>query len=93
MILRKYSFLARTVKIRLGTQNLINELFKKNWPDWKDYNTIHLMINHRYYLDKNSLIKEFNETNIWDYKPTYGDMVRSILIKANLWIPKNFKVK
>jgi hypothetical protein len=58
-----------------------------NWNGWRDLNSVHLMINHRHYLDKESPIKEFNETNIWTYNRTYGAMVRTILRKANLFIP------
>jgi hypothetical protein len=87
MILREYSFLARIVKIRLGTQMFIEKLFKTNWDGWKDFNTIHLTINHRSYLDKESPIKEFNETNIWTYNRTYGTLVRIMLKKANLFLP------
>ena len=92
VILRKWPELARIVKIRLGTQNFIHELFKTNtWNEWIDLTTIHLMINHRSYLDEQSPIKEFNETNIWTYDRTYGTMVRIMLRKANLFVPKNNK--
>jgi hypothetical protein len=89
IILRDYSFLARIVKIRLGTQNFVDHLFKMDWNGWRDLNSVHLMINHRYYLDKDSPIKEFNETNIWTYNRTYGVMVRTILRRANLFLPLN----
>ena len=92
IILREYSFLAKVVKIKLGTQSFIDQLFKmQKWNDWKDMNCIHLMINHRHYLDKDyQSLKEFNETNIWTYDRTYGVMVRTILRKAKLFLPKNF---
>ena len=63
----------------------------QKWNDWKDMNCIHLMINHRSYLDKESPIKDFDELNIWTYNRTYGIMVRSILRRANLFIPANNK--
>jgi hypothetical protein len=69
--------------------NLIEQLYYQNTQDWKKYTSIHLLINHRDYLDKDSPIKEFNEKNIWHYNYTYGDMARSILIKANLWLKYN----
>ena len=59
----------------------------QKWNDWKDMNCIHLMINHRSYLDKESPIKDFDEQNIWTYNRTYGIMVRSILRRANLLLP------
>jgi hypothetical protein len=62
---------------------LVNNLYKVNWPEWKTLDTIHLLINHRYYLDKESPIKEFDEINIKTYKYTYGEMVRDILNRTN----------
>ena len=77
IILRKYSNLATIVKIRLGTKMHIDELFRKqNWNNWKELDCIHLLINHRSYLDKDSAIKEFDEKNIWTYNRTYGVIVR-----------------
>ena len=41
---------------------LIGNLYKtKSWKQWKKMDTIHLLINHRSYLDKDSPIKEFDE--------------------------------
>ena len=65
---------------------LTKEMFQlSNWIKWKTFDTIHLLINHRYYLDSKSPIKEFNETNIWTYNRTYGVMARTILRKANVY--------
>jgi hypothetical protein len=50
-----------------------------NWNNWKNFNTIHLMINHRYYMDKDATIKKFDETNIWTFNKTYGTMARILL--------------
>lgn len=88
-------FLAHVVKVKLGTHMLVGQLFhEKNWSKWKDLETVHLLINHRVYLDKDSPIKEFNETNIWTYDRTYGIMVRSILRKFNLFVPsENEQIK
>ena len=71
---------------------LFNELFLEyNWKKWKTLDSIHLLINHRSYLDKESPIKEFNETNIWTYNRTYGIMARKILRRVNLYLPENGK--
>ena len=76
------------MKLKLGTQILTTELYNsENWEEWKSYDSIHLLINHRSYLDKESPIKDFDELNIWTYNRTYGIMVRSILRKANLLLP------
>jgi hypothetical protein len=82
-ILLKHKYLAHAVKFKLGTHMLINNLYKANWPESKTLDTIHLLINHRSYLDKESPIKEFNEINIKTYKYTYGEMVRDILNRTN----------
>ena len=80
------------MKLKLGTQDLVKELYRKeNWNEWTTYDSIHLLINHRSYLDKESPIKDFDELNIWTYNRTYGIMVRSILRRANLFIPANNK--
>jgi hypothetical protein len=46
--------------------------------------TVHLLLNHRHYLDKESPIKEFNEDNIKSYKYPYGSMARDIMNKIKL---------
>lgn len=76
--------MAHAVKEKLGTHMLIHNLYKTYWPGWKDLDSIHLLINHRSYLDKESPIKEFNEFNILDYNRTYGFMVRDIMTRMNM---------
>jgi len=61
---------------------LINELFKSYWKEWRNMSCIHLLINHRSYLDKESPIKEFNELNIKDYKFTFGVIARELIQRA-----------
>ena len=86
--LKKHKFLAHAINIKLGTYIYSNQLYKMNdWKKWKDLETIHLLINHRFYSDKESPIKDFDEQNIWTYNRTYGIMVRSILRRANLLLP------
>lgn len=80
--------LAHIVRIKLGTHMLIGNLFKTYWPGWKELDSIHLLINHRSYLDKESPIKDFDETNIMTYNYTYGEMCRVVLSKIKLLIPK-----
>jgi hypothetical protein len=61
-------------------QIIFTRLYKrKNWDEWKTYYTIHLLMNHRRYGDKDSTIRQFNEANIIDYPYTYGEMARVIL--------------
>jgi hypothetical protein len=61
---------------------LINELFKSYWKEWRNMDCIHLLINHRSYLDKESPIKEFNESNIKDYKFTFGEIARELIQRS-----------
>ncbi len=78
--------LAHAVSRKLGTMNLIEELYMMNWTEWRSLDTMHLLINHRAYLDEESEIKEFDEANIQTYYFTYGEMCRDILsrIKSHI---------
>ncbi len=69
------------MKEDLGTHNLVSELYFDKWNAWKQLDAIHLLINHREYLDPDSPIKEFDEFNIRKYNYTYGYMVRDIMKK------------
>ncbi len=89
-ILKKETYLAHVVDKKLGTKYPFNELYNDaKWNDWKSYETIHTLINHRHYTDPSSHIKEFNETNIWKYDRAYGRMCRTVLKKANVFVPTN----
>ena len=70
--------------MKLGTHYYFDQLFTMYWSRWKSIYCVHLLINHRSYLDADSPIKEFNETNILTYKYTYGYMVRDIMVRAGL---------
>ncbi len=101
-ILLDFPQLAHVVENKLGTQDLVYELYgahnerfkgrkppNPNWHEWKNFDTIHLLIGHRFYLDMYSPIKDFTEENIWNYDEAYGRMCRTILRRANLFIPTN----
>ena len=68
---------------------LINNLFKTYWAEYKSLDSIHLLINHRSYLDKESPIKEFNEENIKTYNFTYGEMCRNVLDRMKPYLNPN----
>lgn len=69
-------------KEKLGAHSLFSQLYGMQWKEWRNYDSIHLLINHRSYLDSVSPnITEFNEVNILNYNYTYGEMVREILGK------------
>ena len=86
--MRKDRSLAHIVKIRLGTQEAVfgYAFYQEKWPDFQNFSALHFMINHRSYLDKDSPIKEFDEHNIWKYNKSYGELVRGILRRVNLFI-------
>lgn len=74
---------------------LIHNLYKTIWDGWKEFYTVHLLINHRSYLDKESPIKEFDENNILTFNRTYGIMCRKVmdLIDAVEKVQKDVKSK
>lgn len=65
---------------------LIHQLYKSNWTEWKQLDTIHLLMGHRSYLDKDSPIKEFDDVNIQNYKYTYGEMCRLVLDRMRAYM-------
>ena len=83
LILLKNDNLAHAVRNKFGTQMLIAELYEmKDWKEWIEYDTIHLLVNHRSELDLNyNETKEFDEFNILNYNYTFGEMCREILLK------------
>ncbi len=59
---------------------LVDKLFQSYWPEWNvTLDAVHLLINHRSYLDKKSPIKEFDEYNIKNYTYTFGSIARRLL--------------
>jgi hypothetical protein len=59
---------------------LVDKLYFTYWPEWNEtLDAVHLLINHRSYLDKNSPIQEFNEFNIQNYTFTFGKIARELL--------------
>lgn len=90
-ILLNHTYLAHKVDKLFGTHTrYAYHLYNlQHWREWTGFDTFHLLINHRSYMDKNSPIKEFNETNVWTYNRTYGVMVRNLLRRANLFLPKH----
>ena len=59
---------------------LINMLYQNNSTDWRQkQDTVHLLMNHRSYLDKHfKEYPEFNESNIVNYPYTFGQMARDV---------------
>ncbi|XP_046448567.1 uncharacterized protein LOC124197245 [Daphnia pulex] len=48
--------------------------------EWRSLDSIHLLVNHRFYLDKNyNKTPTFNESNIQTYQYPFGEMAREVL--------------
>ncbi|GAB6027908.1 hypothetical protein CHUAL_002123 [Chamberlinius hualienensis] len=71
--------LVHRVKLMFGVHMLVHKLYKFYWPEWTNQFTVHLLIRHRSYLDKESPIKTFDEENIKNYNQTWGEMARLVL--------------
>ncbi|CAF0723013.1 unnamed protein product [Brachionus calyciflorus] len=92
-IVLNHSYMAHTVRRKFGVGIHTDELYKQNWSSWKRLDTIHLLINHRSYLDEESPIKDFDEENILSYPYTYGEMCRLIMSKISKLYNIDFKRK
>ena len=92
-VLLKYPELVHREEYRLGIHFMMRQLyqsadFRTMWREELD--TVHLLINHRSYLD--FYFKDyrfFNERNIIHYPYTFGDMGRRVL---NYTPPGNYTV-
>lgn len=70
------------VKGRFGVHMLMRELYDSTeWPDWRrKQDTIHLLINHRSYLDPHfKQFPDFDEYNIQRYPYMFGQLARLAL--------------
>lgn len=79
-ILYKRPELVHRVKLLFGVHMLAHELYKTYWKEWREQNSVHLLMRHRHYLDKEHLDKwpEFDENNIKEYNMTFGVMAREV---------------
>lgn len=55
----------------------VKMLYKEKSSEWKNFYTIHLLINHHYLVPSHRPVI-FDEVNIIEYNKTYGDMVKSV---------------
>ena len=83
--IRMNPHLVHSVYFTFGVHMLSDELYQTYWPEWSKYTSIHMLINHRHYLDEESPIKEFDQFNIQDYNFTYGYMDRDVLKRIKLY--------
>jgi hypothetical protein len=80
-VLYKYPQFIHRVIQKFGTDTRISvHLYTDNWSGWKEFDAIHLLINHRYYMFKANYQTHpyFDEQTILKYNFTFGEMVRSI---------------
>jgi hypothetical protein len=70
--------LVHRVRLKLGVQMLAKHLYRTFWKKWSDQEAIHLVINHRHYLDKENykIYPEFNDVNIMNCNVTFCFMAR-----------------
>lgn len=81
-ILHRWPHLIHRVRLRFGVHMLMHELYdSSDWRDWRQsQDTIHLLINHRSYLDPHfAQYPDFDEDNIRDYPYTFGELARLAL--------------
>jgi hypothetical protein len=79
-ILSKRPELVHRVKLLFRVHVLTHQLYKVQWKEWRQQYTIHLLIGHRYYLDKENFKKwpVFDEINIKNHPMTFGEMAREV---------------
>jgi hypothetical protein len=79
-LLYKTPELVHRVRLLFGVHMLIHNLYKTLWNDWRKQYSVHLLMRHRSYLDKEHLDKwpVFDENNIKDYPMTFGQMAREV---------------
>lgn len=83
-ILHRQPELMHRVKWRFGVHMLMQDLYDSmEWPDWRlNQDTIHLLINHRSYLDPHfKEYPDFNDRNIQHYPYMFGQLARLVLPK------------
>uniref|UniRef100_T1IQT1 Alpha-1,4-N-acetylglucosaminyltransferase n=1 Tax=Strigamia maritima TaxID=126957 RepID=T1IQT1_STRMM len=78
-ILERSPYLVHRVPFKFGVDLDVDLLYKTNWPSWRRFYAIHLLLRHRSYLDQRSEISQFNEENIRSYSHTFGEMARMVL--------------
>ena len=80
-ILKAHPYLAHFVTGKLGVSIWTYRIYLSDWSAWKKMYTLHLLINHRHYLDKANYakVKEFDEINVFKLNNTFGKMARNVL--------------
>ncbi|XP_014676136.1 PREDICTED: uncharacterized protein LOC106816062 [Priapulus caudatus] len=77
-ILNRYPWLVHAVPEKFGVTNLCYRIF--HGPlDWRAFDALHLLYNHRYYLTPDDPIPEHDENSIRSLDTPFGEMARQIL--------------
>ena len=86
-ILYSSPHLVHRVKLRFGVHMLMRELYDTtDWAFEKEQDTVHLLINHRSYLDPHyQAYPDFDADNIVHYPYTFGRMARLVMDWYRLW--------
>lgn len=79
-ILYKTPELVHRVKLLFGVHMLVHNLYKIYWEGWRKQYAVHLLLNHRSYLDKEHYDKwpVFTAENIKNYNYTFGVMAKEV---------------
>lgn len=85
-VLEKHPGVVHRVEKDFGVQILIQLLYEqRGWQEWRQFDTIHLLLNHRWYLD--GWFRDypvFNERNIRHHPFAFGEMARHIMSRPPL---------
>ncbi len=85
-VLEKQPSIVHRVEKNFGVTVLLHMLYEElDWTEWKQMDTVHVISNHRFYLDSNfEHYPVFNERNILHYPFAFGEMARRVY-----WNPNN----
>lgn len=84
-VLEKQPWIVHRVQRDFGVQVLLHQLYEEpGWIDWRQMDTVHLLFNHRFYLDAHfEYYPVFNERNIQHYPFAFGEMARLVWNNAS----------
>ncbi|EFX86324.1 hypothetical protein DAPPUDRAFT_313305 [Daphnia pulex] len=85
-ILFHHPELIHRVKVQFGADLVLSlNLYTKKEFDWRSLDTIHLMINHRSYLDPNyNQTPSFDEKIVQMYPYPFGEMAREMVLASGM---------
>lgn len=73
--------LVHRVPLKLGVHDVADFLYAYMWPQWREQDAIHLLYNHRSYLDPYwNQTGELDETNIDKHPKTIREILAACLV-------------